>query len=336
MARLISLHRAATLVALLLLSLAPRLAASGEAGAAGPDRITVSMGYIPNVQFAPFYVAAARGYYAAAHLQVTFDYAQSPDIIKLIASGDRTFGNADGDQVIVGRAHGLAVESVLTQYQRFPVVIFALQSSQIRSFADLKGKSIGIPGLYGASYTGLLAALQAAHLSTKDVKIVSINYTQVAQVAQHQVDAAVGYAMNEPVQLQHLGYKVTVLPLANLANLAGAGIVTSQNLIQKQPDLVRRFVQATYRGLQDAIANPLTAFTVSRGYIKGLSANQVSLQLAVLREAVKYWAPPAGQHLGCGTTAQWAVTQAALLSQHKISKPVGVGSVFTNTFVHGC
>lgn len=338
MARLIA-HRAPhTLAALLAATMiaAPFGSRVDAAPSSAFDSVTIAMGYIPNVQFAPFYVADARGYYAHEHLKVRFSYAQSPDIIKLIGSGDLTFGNAEGDQVVVGRTSGIPVVSVLTQYQRFPVVIFALASSHIRGFADLKGKTIGIPGLYGASYTGLLAALRAVHLSTQDVRIEAINYTQVSQIAQHQVDAAVGYAMNEPVQLQQLGYKVSVLPVAAVSDLAGAGVITSGATVSQHPDLVRRFVAATYRGLSETDADPDAAFGASRPYIRGLTAAQIPLQRAVLREAVRYWRPGALRRLGCGNGPQWSATESALLSQKQIHASVPVSTLFTNRFVPGC
>jgi NitT/TauT family transport system substrate-binding protein len=336
MARLTDTRWWHLLLAPLLALLPLTVGAQAHGTRAATDAVTISMGYIKNVQFAPFYVADAKGYYAAAHLKVSFDYAQSSDVIQLVAAGSRAFGNTEADQVIVGQAHGLPVLSVLTQYQRFPVVIFALQASHIRGFADLKGKSIGIPGKYGASWTGLQAALQAAHLTTSDVHIEVIGYNQVSQVAQHQVDAAVGYAMNEPVQLQHLGYAVTVLPLANAVRLAGAGIITSQHLAATNPDLVRRFVQATYRGLRDTIANPDAAFTIARRYISGLSGSQLQLQRAVLNAAVKYWAAPADGHLGCASLSQWATMQQALLSQHQIATTKNPSSFFSNQFVPNC
>jgi len=71
---------------------------------AAPDRITLAMGYIPNVQFAPFYVAAARGYYRAAHLAVTFDYGFAPDLLRQVGVGKVAFANADSDAVISARA----------------------------------------------------------------------------------------------------------------------------------------------------------------------------------------------------------------------------------------
>jgi NitT/TauT family transport system substrate-binding protein len=328
-------HRRTVLLALTLLAiLLPARAAPPAQAALTP--VTISMGYIPNVQFAPFYVADARGYYAAAGLKVTFDYASSPDIIRLIGTGSIAFGNAEADQVVLGRTHGLPVTSIFTQYQRYPVVIFALASSDIRSFADLKGKHIGIPGPYGTSYTGLLAALAAAHLSTSEVHIDTIGYSQVAEVAQHRVDAAVGFAPNEPIQLRQKGYAVTVLPVASVAPLAGPGILTSRSLISGKPDLVRRFLQATTRGQRDTDADPAAAFAIARGYMPGIPGAQVALQLAVLREAVRYWTPAAGHSLGCANAAAWSLTQSTLLALHQISATQPASSFYTNQFLSGC
>lgn len=330
MARLTRILALALLAALLPVRAAP------PASAASLTTVRLSMGYIPNVQFAPFYVADARGYYAAAGLKVQFDYASSPDIIRLIGTGSIAFGNADADQVVLGRAHGLPVTSVFGQYQRFPVVIFALTSSGIHTFADLKGKRIGIPGLYGSSYLGLLAALAAAHLSTSQVHIEAIGYAQVAEVVQHRVDAAVGFATNEPVQLRQQGYNVTVLPISAIAPLAGPGVLTSQSLITGKPDLVRRFVRATASGQRDTNADPAAAFVIARRYMPGIPTSQVALQLAVLRQAVGYWTPPAGRGLGCADAASWSLTQTTLIAQRQLSARQPLSTLFTNQFVSGC
>ncbi|HVC81351.1 MAG TPA: ABC transporter substrate-binding protein [Chloroflexota bacterium] len=337
MGRMISRRLAAPLLILALLGgSAPLTHSGGPVQAAGTQAVTVSMGYIPNVQFTPFYVADARGYYKAAGLTVHFDYTLSTDVIKVVGSGSVAFGDAEADQVIAGAGRGLSVVSVLAQYQRFPVVIFALKSSHIRSFSDLKGKTIGIPGLYGASYTGLLAALAAAHLTTHDVKIEAIGYAQVAAVARHRVDAAVGYAMNEPIQLGLQGYPATVLPIAQQADLAGPGIVTSQALITHNPDLVSRFVSASLHGLRDTIANPTASFALARRYMPSLSGSQLTYQMAVLREAIRYWTPFHTRALGCNNPAQWTATAAILLSQHQITSKPRVGGMYSNRFIPKC
>src|SRR5919197_1469541 len=58
--------------------------------------VTIGMGYIPSVQFAPFYVADQRGYYRQAGLKVTFDYARSPDLLQLVGAGRVGLAIADG------------------------------------------------------------------------------------------------------------------------------------------------------------------------------------------------------------------------------------------------
>jgi NitT/TauT family transport system substrate-binding protein len=305
-------------------------------GAAGLEKVTISMGYIPDVQFTPFYVASSRGYYKAAGLDVHYDYAETVDVIKVVGTGSSAFGDAEADQVIVGAAHGLPVVTVFAQYQRFPVVIFALKSSNIKTFADLKGKTIGIPGLYGASYTGLLAALAAAHLTQHDVKIEAIGYAQVAAVATKKVDAAVGYAMNEPVQLSEQGYAVTSLPIAVNANLAGPGVITGQSMIAKQPAVVAAFVKATLHGLQDTVADPTAAFAIARKYLPSLSSSQAKYQLAVLNKAIQYWTPYQTKALGCNNPAQWTSTQSILLSQHQVTKAGNLSTMYTNRFLATC
>jgi NitT/TauT family transport system substrate-binding protein len=315
------------------------LPASGQAvpaHATAVTKVTIAMGYIPDVQFTPFYVASARGYYKAAGLDVHYDYTLTSDVIKVVGTGSSAFGDAEADQVIVGVERGLPVVSVFAQYQRFPVVIFALKSSGIKTFADLKGKTIGIPGLYGASYTGLLAALAAAHLTQHDVKIEAIGYAQVAAVATKRVDAAVGYAMNEPVQLSEQGYAVTSLPIAVNANLAGPGVITSRSMIAKQPAIVAAFVKASLHGLQDTIADPVAAFAIARRYLPSLSSSQAKYQLAVLQKAIQYWTPYQTKALGCNNPAQWTATQSILLTQHQVTKAGKVSTMYTNHFLAKC
>src|SRR5579859_4227236 len=185
--------------------------------------VTVAMGYIPDVQFAPYYVALTRGYYRAAGLDIHFNYNIEPTLLKLADQGKVDFVVSGGDEVLAAGAHGLRVKYVMTQYSRFPSALFALQSERITGPAGLRGKTIGVPGQYGASYVGLLTLLKAAGLSPSNVSIKSIGYTQAASVAAHKVDAAVGYAMNEPLELRSERYKISELDIWHWANITGAG-----------------------------------------------------------------------------------------------------------------
>jgi NitT/TauT family transport system substrate-binding protein len=66
-----------------------------------PKQITVAMGYIPNIQFAPFYIAQKKGYFAEQNLEINFDYGFETDLIALLANNKLQFVIGSGDQVIL-------------------------------------------------------------------------------------------------------------------------------------------------------------------------------------------------------------------------------------------
>jgi len=305
---------------------------SGSSSAAGLTSVTINMGYVPDIQFAPFYVAVEKGYYRQAGLDVHFDYTIEPNALKLLAQGKDQFVDSGGDEVLVAGAQGLPVRYVMTQYSRFPTAIFWLKSSGINGPQDLRGKTIGLPGLYGASYVGLLAYLHSVGIPQSAVQLRSIGFNQVPAVANHKVDAAVGYAINEPIELKAQGYKVGEIDVYHRVNIAGAGIATSVAEMKRHPATVRAFVRATIHGMRDTIANPAQAFNLSAKQIKGLSA-QRKAQLPVLKRAVTYMRAESGHPLGWVDPRVWSTTERALLRYGQIKHAVNPNSYFTNQFV---
>ena len=164
--------------------------------------IKLPMGYIPNVQFAPFYVAVEKGYFKDAGIEVDFDYAFETDGVALVGADTLQFGIASGDQVLQARSKNLPIVYVAAWYQKFPVSIISIVDQNIHTPQDLKGKKIGLPGLFGASYVGLRAVLHGAGLQESDVTLDSIGFNQVEAFTTGKDPIIVGYAANEPVVLQ--------------------------------------------------------------------------------------------------------------------------------------
>jgi NitT/TauT family transport system substrate-binding protein len=330
----------ATLIALVVAHPAYAHATAGpRAASTSPRTVTIGMGYIPSVQFAPFYVADQRGYYRRAGLKVTFDYASSPNLLQLVGARRVDLAIADGTDAIAAVAQGVPIVYVMAQYQRFPVAIFSLARSHIRSVADLRGKTIGVPGRYGATYVGLLAVLHAAGLRPGDVKIQTIGYTQVESVATRKVDAAVGYSPNEPVLLARHGRKVNTIEVSAVANLVGPGVVAGRSLIAHDPALVRAFVQATLHGMADAIANPRMAFTMAlrvRG-LTTLHGRDAADQYAVLLRTIAFWHSPAtrAHGLGYADPMQWRTAVRILHAIGQLPHMPEPATLYANTFVAG-
>lgn len=293
--------------------------------------VTIAMGYVPDIQFAPYYVALSRGYYRAAGLDIHFNYNIEPTLLKLADQGKVDFVVSGGDEVLAAGAHGLRVTYVMTQYSTFPSALFALQSAGITSPARLRNKTVGIPGQYGASYVGLLTLLHAGGLSTANLSLKSIGYTQAASVAARKVDAAVGYAMNEPLELRSEGYKVSELDIWHWANIAGAGIAAGNSMIANHPAVVRAFVQATLHGLRDTIRSPSAAYAISARIIH-LKSND-PLQRAKLQRSIAFWRAEPGHPLGWVDPTIWHNSVDLLYRFKQLPARVSATRFYTNRFV---
>jgi NitT/TauT family transport system substrate-binding protein len=300
----------------------------------GLTPVTIAMGYFPNIQFAPYYVAQAKGYYRRVGLKVTFQSGIEPDVIALLSSGKAQFALASGDEVLSSGAQGRTVRTVMTQFSRFPLAVFSLKGSGITSAAQLRGKTIGVPGQYGASYIGLLALLQAAGVQQKDVTVKTIGFTQAQTLSAHKVQSVVGYANNDVVQLTARGTAVHEIDVYHYANLAAAGVVANDSEIGKDPGMVRAFVRATLHGLRETIAHPAEAYRISAGQVPEIKA-QPAVQHAVLARSIDFWRAEPGHPLGWIDPAIWQRTERVLYRFGQISRQVKPSDFYTNQFISG-
>jgi len=291
--------------------------------------IRLPMGFVANVQFAPWYVAMERGYFAAEGLELEFDYGWETDGVKLVGAGELPFAIASGDQILLARSQGLPVVTFVNWFRRFPVAVAALQESGIQRPQDLAGRKVGTPVTFGASYIGWRALATAVGLKDTDVQLEVIGYTALANLTEKRVDAAVIYANNEPVQLQQMGYETVLMPVADYATLVSNGLITNEQTLNERPELVRAFARAFLKGLADALDDPDGAFDVCRKYVEGLDENE-AVQRAVLEATILYWqgTPP-----GWSDATAWQTTEQVMREAGLLQQPVDVSRAFTNDYL---
>ncbi|MGB4595712.1 MAG: ABC transporter substrate-binding protein [Anaerolineaceae bacterium] len=318
-------------IILLLCSLLLLLTACQRQASTELKEITLNLTYIPNIQFAPIYVAIDKGYFAEHGLKVSLNYGNEADFVALVGSNNQQFVVASGEQVLLSRAQGLPVVDVLNWYKDYPVGVAALKESGISTVADLKGKTIGLPGLYGANYIGFEALARQAGLKESDYSLSSIGFTQVEALVNKQVDAVVIYLANEPVQLRARGYNINVLRTADAIQLVGNGLVTNEKTIAENPKLVQAMVDALYAGIIETAHDPQAAFEISNKYIENLDSSSSTIQMAVLTESIKLWQTDKET---TGVSQRWENMQTVLLDIGLLKQSIDTNKAWTDDFVN--
>jgi len=292
--------------------------------------IRLPMGYIPNVQQAPFYVAVEKGYFRQAGIEIEFDYSFETDGVALVGAGKLQFSIASGEQVLLAREQGVPVMYVMAWYKDYPVAVAAMTDQGIRTPQDLRGKKIGLPGLFGASYIGLRALLNAGGLQESDVTLDVIGYNQVEALAAGREQAAVVYTANEPVVLRAQGYSLDVMRVSDYVQLASNGLITNETTLSDDPDLVRKMVQAILRGMADAAADPDEAYDICKKYVETLAQADAPVQKEVLAVSIEFWQlDPPGQ----ADPAAWENMQKVLLEMGLLTREQDLSKAYTNQFL---
>jgi NitT/TauT family transport system substrate-binding protein len=296
--------------------------------------LKVGLGYIPSVQFAPFYLAQQAGYYRDAGLDVTFENKIDPDLITLTGQGAIDVSVADGTDVIPAVSQGIPVQYIATLYGTYPSIVFAKASSGIKTAVDLKGKKIGIPGKYGSSWIMLQALLKSVGLTPDDVTIVEYpDYGQGVAVQAGAVDAATGFANNEPVQLELAGVKAVVLHVDNVVALPGPGLISSKATLTAKQYPIAAFVAATLRAMTEIAADPKVGLDASVAAVPDLASNRATQQ-AILAATIASWSPASGGGpFGTIDHAGWQASVTYMQTLGLVPNPVTLDQLVRDDFI---
>ncbi|HYM52869.1 MAG TPA: ABC transporter substrate-binding protein [Candidatus Dormibacteraeota bacterium] len=281
----------------------PTPSASATPSAQSLRPVTLLLGFRPDVQFAPFYLAQQEGYFADAGLDVTIEH--STDVLRLVADGQAEFGVADATDVMIGRTSGIPVKYVSTLYDRFPVALIGSPALVPAVPSELAGLRIGTPGRFGSSWHALLALLDAGGLTADDVTIREYpQFNQVEGLLNGDVDVITGFRSNEPLQLSARGTEVELLTVDDFAPLPGPGIVVGDELLTGDRDLVSAFVHAIARAQSAVIADPEAGLAAAEDAVPTIGEDRETA-MAVLRATLELWGSEGGFSQGAINVPIW-------------------------------
>jgi len=296
-------------------------------------RLTIGLTYVPNVQFAPFYLAQREGYFTDAGVDVTLrHHGESEDLFGALSGGREQIVVAGGDEMMQARSGGIDVVSIATLYQTYPVTLIVPTGSAIAAPADLAGRIVGVPGEYGETWFGLLAMLADAGLTTDDVTVSSIGYTQQAALAGGHVDAVMGFVNNDVPQFQATGLDVTAVGIGDV-DLVGIGLGTTARMTEQQASALTGVIEAVGRAVIEIAADPTLAVDAAAEQIPGsISDSQREIMAQVAEATVPLYGDLTGPW-GLQDADRWEAMADTMLELGLIEAAVPAEEAFSNDFV---
>jgi NitT/TauT family transport system substrate-binding protein len=284
------------------------------------------------VAFAPWMLAQARGYYAAEGLKVTFQPGRGGvDVAKQVGAGNAPIGGAFGDTPIIVRAQGVPVKSVAVLGGRSMMSLVSHDGGGINAPKDLKGKTVTAMTYADSGYFALLGMLAGAGLTKADVDAQAAGPLGTWQLFASRKADAMAAVPEWIVEAQQAGAKVKVMPAFEYTKSMSQAIIASDEVIQKRPEMVRKLVRATLRGMRDVMTDPKAA---TRDYIAAMPVHKG--REAFVEETFRLYNTlvyPGQQVLGTMDPARLADLQKFYVQQGIVPKEVPLADLYTNQFV---
>lgn len=309
----------------------------GTRSAFAADKLLYLFPTLPNLPaFAPFQVAKAKGFLAAAGLDVTFQAAKGGvDGAKQVGAGNADLAGGIGDTSIILRPNGIPVRAVALLGGRPLHQLIVRKDSGIRTFADLKGKKLGVVSYQDTSFYNLLGVLASVGLDKNAAEIQAVGPTGItALMASGNLQAIVG-APEWAVTLENNGVAIDIFQIDGAFPAMAQAILTSDATIKNRPDLVRRFAGAILKGVEAIIADPQDAAATYLKEVGRPDSEQPSIAKILSFYAQKVYPAANGFALGQFDPARVGKVQDFYLANGLIEKATPVNELFTNQFVGG-
>jgi putative hydroxymethylpyrimidine transport system substrate-binding protein len=331
------------LVALVVaLGILPFLAACGSSSEAPAPQIeakvtsfppvSVVLDWFPWSNHAGLFIAKDKGYFAAEGLDVDIHPPADPaTILQTVAAGRDDFGINYQTGVLIARQEGVPVVSIAALVQHPLNSVMTLQDSGIAEPKDLAGKTIGWPGIPDNEPL-LDTMLKSQGLSLSDVELVNVGFDLVPALIGKKVDAIVGaYWVHESISAVNQGFPVNIMRMEQhgVPDFYELVLVTNEEKIKENPEMVERFVRAVTRGYQDAIDDP-------QGAVELLKRVRPEVDLAIESPGVDMLAPlwDTDQGVfGWQDEARWVEFAAWMDEAGLLSGTGDVNAAFDNSFV---
>jgi NitT/TauT family transport system substrate-binding protein len=297
------------------------------------DNVSLRLNWYLGGLHVPFYYGLEKGFYKQEGIQLTINEGRgSANTVQVVAAGTDTFGLADSSSVINLVSKGGEIKSVMNILSSTGFSVVSAASAGIRKPKDLEGKTLAVSP--GDPIRGLLEALAAANkVDTSKINFVQVDpAAKVVSVLEKRADGLLGGADDQFFLIKYKGVEPHALRFADHgANIVGMTILTGNNTIKANPDLVRRFVKATKRSWDEAKKNPDAAVDAAMKVKPDLNRQSTKDQMLVDFDLMD--SPNVKGQTGFGHEKDWNQTIDLLKKYRGLETQLNWTDFHTNEFL---
>ena len=226
------------------------------------DKATLMLNWYLYSEHAPFFLGKERGYYAAEGIELEIQEGRGSGVTaQAVAANSATFGYIDVTTMIKAAAKGAPLKSVGVLFQTSPMSVMGFADKNIRTPKDIVGKTVAVtPGDSMSQIWPLF--LKVNNIAPDQIKTVSGDaQTKLNAVLSGQADLLLGYVMDQAIKLTDASGK-PVYPIRfadSGVNQISSGIIVNRDFLAANGDLVKRFMRATTKAVEDAEKSPEAA-----------------------------------------------------------------------------
>ena len=325
---MISRNRFLLMIMLIMIAIGLVSCANGGGMAAGGEEVSLRLKWKHQAQFAGFYVADQEGYYADKNINISIEPVDLDSQITIdnLLAGDNDIVIGAPEEVIIARSEGKPVRAIAVIYRISPIVYMSKAETGIESPEDLIGKTVAIsPGQGRYLYEAMMGTtdVDRSQIDEKDMDAWGFDCWDTADVCSF-------YATNQLVRANYEDIEVNALwPKDYGVSYYADVIITTDDFIAENPELVASFVQATLKGWQSAIDDPEKAITALLEYNPEADKDY---QLRSMKASIPL-IQPGNEVLGIMNEEDWQGMMDILLEQGIIDSAIDLSTLYTNEFI---
>lgn len=298
------------------------------------EKVSVRLNWLNQAQFAGLDVALDKGFYRDEGLDVTIkEYADGVDNNQEVVSGKSTFAISTPLEVFASRDAGNKVKAVAAIYQTSPWAVLASAESGIKEPADFKGRTLGNVSNNFTAKVGYQALLAYAGLKADQATIKTVDFDTVKDITEKTSDTVDLYRTQDTYLFEQAKVPYSlILPEQYGFAIYGDVLVASDDAVAKNPDQTARFVRASLKGWEYALAHPEEAIASVKKY-QNEAFKDPAYEKHIFDATVPLVKPTGGQRIGNMEFIPWNRAYQGIKAAGLLKTDIDAASAYTTQFV---